>query len=492
MASKDDRDWGDEPMPARRRPWRWVGLLFLLLVVGLAGFYLTWSHRAEQRIAKIVEDLRRAGEPVDPQDLVQRPVPLENDAAADLLAAAAALDDEGAAFKSAMDVDYGMPLSRKHAQALADLVAGEADALERMRAARGKTGADWKIPYQSPMISTLLPHLNHQRSLALLGRAAAVNARLGGDDGKAIEHLRDVLAVGRANDTQPFMVGHLVAVGITAVATQQLGLLAPDLHVSSSGDGGGATPEQVRATIRELLDDGPGEAGVRASLRGERVMLLDTMKLLAERKLDVNAMMGRAPGAKGFPPIPRGLILADAAIVIGQNTDVLKAYEQSPDYQAYLKSAPPFPTAAGGGAKLHFIAGMLLPAHNRFVQQHYRAKADRRLAAVALALRVYAADHDGKYPATLAELVPAYLPAVPIDPFAAGDKRLCYSAEDPSAPVIYSVGENGVDDGGTAAPTNPRRTAPGRWDARDGVLLMAPTPLLMNEEEEKKAEVQGE
>lgn len=490
MGSKDDNDWGDEPLPARRRPWRWVGLLFLLLVVGLAGFYLTWSYRAEQRVAKIVEELRRAGEPVDPQDLVQRPVPLENDAAADLLAAAAALDDEGAAFKAVVDIDYERPLSRKQAKAVADLVAAETDVLERVRSARGKTGADWKIPYQSPMISTLLPHLNHQRSLAHLGRAAALNARLDGDDAKALEHVHDVLAVGRANDTQPFMVGHLVAIGITAVATQQLGLLAPDLRISEAG--GGATPEQVRATVRELLDDAPAEAGIRSSLRGERVMLLDTMKLLAERKLDVNALMGAAPGKKGFPPIPRGLILADAAIVIGQNTDVLKSYEQSSDYQGYLKIAPPLPTAGGGGTKLHFIAGMLLPSHNRFVLQHYRGKADRRLTAAALALRLYAAEHDGHYPTTLDELVPKYLPAVPVDPFAAGGKPLCYSAEDPAAPVLYSVGENGVDDGGTVAPTNPRRASPGRWDSKDGVLQLVSRSLRMTEEQEKKAEAEAE
>ena len=487
-SKRSEIDWDDAPAPARRRPWRWVGLCFLLLVVGLAGFYLAWSKHAERRIARMIEEIRAAGEPVEPQDLVHPPVPLENDAAVDLLAAAAALDENGAAFKAVVEIDYELPLSRKQARAIADLLAAERDVLEHVRAARGKTDADWKIPYQSPMISILLPHLNGQRSLAHVSRAAAVDARLNGDDAAALEHLRDVLTVARASDTQQFMVGHLVSVGITAIATHQLGLMAPDLHVAGGAGAGerAATPEHVRTVIRELLDEGPAEAGIRSALRGERVMLLDTMKLLAERKLDVNAVMGGTPGGpKGFPPIPRGLILADAGIIIGQNTGVLNAHERSPDYATYLKNAPPMPAAVGGGSKLHFIAGMLIPAHNRFVQQHYRSKADRRLTAAALALRLYAADHGGRYPATLDELVPKYLPAVPVDPFAAGSKPLCYLTEDPAAPVLYSVGENGADDGGTAAPANARRARPGRWDGIDGVLQMTPRPLLMTEEEDR-------
>ena len=41
--------------------------------------------------------------------------------------------------------------------------------------------------------------------------------------------------------------------------------------------------------------------------------------------------------------------------------------------------------------------------------------------------------------------VPAYLPAVPTDPLSGGS--ILYKA-DPALPRIYSVGEDGVDDGG--------------------------------------------
>ena len=493
----DVHDHDDEYEPSPRRRWRWVVLFFLLLVVGLAGWYLTWTRAAAKKIAAMTDELRRAGEPVAPQDLVHPPVPLEQDAAIDLREAVALLDQTSPAFKAANEIDTGEPLSRAQAETIAKLVEAERDVLDKIRGARGKPDADWKIPYQSPMLMTLLPHLNDQRSLANLKRYAAVHERLAGNDGAALEHLRDVIAIGRATDSNPFMIGHLVSIGINAIATHHLIGMAPDLAIETAGDGkgGGATPDQVRATIRELLDEARSDRALLDAVRGERVMVLDTMKLLAERKLDARTVMGGGTGPnKGIPPIPRGLILADAGIVIGQNTAVLKALEQSPDYPAYLKNAPPpVPAALKQSPKLHFMASMFLPAYDRFVTQHFRAKADRRLAAVALALRLYAVEHGGKYPATLDELVPDYLPAVPTDPFAAGEKPLRYVVDDPEAPVVYSVGENGTDDGGSEGPTNPRRRAsPGRWEKKDAVVRITPRPLRMTEEEERKAKEQEE
>jgi hypothetical protein len=249
-----------------------------------------------------------------------------------------------------------------------------------------------------------------------------------------------------------------------------------------------ATPEQVRETIAELLDEAASDAGVREAMRGERVMMLDTMKLLAERKMDAAALTGAGPGKGGFNlPVPRGIIFSDAAIVVAHETQVVAAFERSPDYAAYRQNAPGVPAALQKSPTLHFVAGMLMPSLDRFILQQYRSKADRRLAATALALRLYAVDHGGTSPLALDELVPNYLPSVPRDPFAAGDKPLRYSRSDPAAPLVYSVGDDGVDDGGSRTSTRAGRNDAGRWDRRDAVLEMKPMRLLRTAEEEKKA-----
>jgi hypothetical protein len=69
----------------------------------------------------------------------------------------------------------------------------------------------------------------------------------------------------------------------------------------------------------------------------------------------------------------------------------------------------------------------------------------RRAAAVSVALRLYERDHASR-PDTLDALVPDYLPAIPVDPLdpAGGPIRYIPDAEHPR---VYSVGDNGVDDG---------------------------------------------
>jgi hypothetical protein len=52
-----------------------------------------------------------------------------------------------------------------------------------------------------------------------------------------------------------------------------------------------------------------------------------------------------------------------------------------------------------------------------YLYEHYRSVAETRIAATALAIRLYRLDHDMKWPDKLDDLVPQYLPKVPDDPF---------------------------------------------------------------------------
>lgn len=80
-----------------------------------------------------------------------------------------------------------------------------------------------------------------------------------------------------------------------------------------------------------------------------------------------------------------------------------------------------------------------------FETKHTRSVAALRLVITELAVRGYTGTN-GKPPATLAELVPAWLPAVPIDPFS--DKPLLYRVITNSF-LLYSVGPDRKDDQGT-------------------------------------------
>jgi hypothetical protein len=84
----------------------------------------------------------------------------------------------------------------------------------------------------------------------------------------------------------------------------------------------------------------------------------------------------------------------------------------------------------------------------RIIETTRRVLLCNHAAGVGLAVRLYWNDH-GRYPGSLAELVPEYLPAVPLDPMAKGEGRrpLGYLiAENGRRPVVWSVGENGTPD----------------------------------------------
>ena len=78
-----------------------------------------------------------------------------------------------------------------------------------------------------------------------------------------------------------------------------------------------------------------------------------------------------------------------------------------------------------------------------------RSRVQEQTLLIRLALRAYVLEH-GKPPAKLTNLVPSYLSQVPVDPFGKGE------AWRYKAGTAWSVGPDGVDDGGRSVPTRPR------------------------------------
>ena len=79
------------------------------------------------------------------------------------------------------------------------------------------------------------------------------------------------------------------------------------------------------------------------------------------------------------------------------------------------------------------------------------------LAIAAVALKRYRLQN-GSYPDSLATLVPRFLAAVPIDPV--DGRPLRYQRRQAGSFLLYSIGEDGVDDGGDAS--NPNRNPKSR------------------------------
>jgi hypothetical protein len=118
---------------------------------------------------------------------------------------------------------------------------------------------------------------------------------------------------------------------------------------------------------------------------------------------------------------------------------------------------------------------------SRSVSKALRSETDRSLAICAIALKRYAIRR-GKFPATLDVLVPEFLTAVPVDYM--DGRPLKYQLNADGSHTLYSVGEDGRDDGGDMSTTGVETTR-NLWTRRDYVW---PSPALPEEVEAYRKE----
>jgi hypothetical protein len=93
------------------------------------------------------------------------------------------------------------------------------------------------------------------------------------------------------------------------------------------------------------------------------------------------------------------------------------------------------------------LLSLLAPSYDSCAQRLLADRVCVSAAQVAIAFRAFSLAEQ-RAPATLAELVPRLLPAVPQDPFDGAPLRY-----DPKRRLVYSIGANRVDDGGHSRPT---------------------------------------
>jgi len=90
------------------------------------------------------------------------------------------------------------------------------------------------------------------------------------------------------------------------------------------------------------------------------------------------------------------------------------------------------------------ISSLSMPVLTKIYEIDGHATMQFELTMLGFALAEYRAEH-GSYPARLADLVPKYVPKVPLDLF--NDEELHYQPKDDGY-ALWSVGLNGIDDGG--------------------------------------------
>ena len=448
----------DRPDPP---PHWWLkrGLLAAAgLIVALLALRLLAGWNADRRLAAHTAAERAAGRLVDPEDLDDPPLRDGENAAHFYRRAAAAITLTPAEEAAVTRYAYVGPTAA-NLPARRSAVAANRQPLADLRTARELPGVDWGVKYRRPVWKVSLSQLQDQRPMAELLRAAAEVAIANGNSAEAVERLFDLV---RLSDAQwgPTIVAQLVGIGIIRLTADEIQLLLPSLDfqgLNRASTAGAATRPVARRRVLDLihvlLDDRPRQRAAARAVQGDRVMIDDLLHTLA----DESWLLRPAFNAAAASPAP---------------------------WDAPLDRAARNPTAATIPPLVAAVRPMTEPFEFRnlyatspnWVESDARALTDRRLAAVALAAKLYQADHAGQPPPTLDALVPAYLPAVPADPFDPAGGLIRYAPAfrpGPTAapsPRLYSVGEDGLDAGGAGNPAN-------RWTASgDAPFELAPPP----------------
>ena len=114
------------------------------------------------------------------------------------------------------------------------------------------------------------------------------------------------------------------------------------------------------------------------------------------------------------------------------------------------------------------------------IRKTLEAQTQQQMTLTALGIQRYRLK-TGRLPSQLSDLVPGYLAALPRD-FMSGKVLLYRLRPAGDGFLLYSVGEDGKDDGGNAAQQDDKKTYRQIWDGRDGVW-----PSAATEEEARSA-----
>lgn len=303
------------------------------------------------------------------------------------------------------------------------------------------------IAYARDGISTLLPHIQRNREIAMIVHYDALLRAQEGDIDGALASSRACLNAGRSVGDEPLLISMLVRLGIRHEA---LDLVERVLAQGQASQG-------ALETLQRLLEDEESMSLLLIGLRGERAIsdrivqhLYETGgKTLVQRARLVHGLRDDDPSNKKSwysvnteevrMMMPDDLKRQRAAVISYMTKAVeiakLPLEQQPARFKELERSVPDLP----------MLARLMGPAIPKIAPTHFRSQALIRCTIAAVALERYRLLH-GYWPSTLFGLTPALLKAVPLDPFDA--QALRYRLL-PDGVIVYSVGPDGVDNGGT-------------------------------------------
>jgi hypothetical protein len=332
----------------------------------------------------------------------------------------------------------------------------QAGVFERLAALRDQRHFVRPIPSNEKLLNILLPELGNARALTRTGTARQRLAHQAGDDATMLASFEGTLTLARALGRQSTLIDRLVAVAIRAMAFQEL---RTELLERPPG-------EATLVALLRTLDQLDSEPGLELSLEGERLFAMDTIQWTHTDDGRGNGRfiptaVGPLGGVGGGGlPMPSSSIGNLAGFVMPSKKETTRVFNEFYDTAISQSSLTPSERAAGGRTfeawiealpKFQVLPKLLLPAVDKAMISADNSSLDVASTRLMLAIEIHRA-RTGKLPASLADLVPGILPALPVDPWNPDGFVYRPDASQRTGYVLYSKGADGVDNGGTYDP----------------------------------------
>jgi hypothetical protein len=444
------------PKPLWRRVLRRIILAAVLLLILAAAVLSVWDFRVSRRLQSEMARIRAAREPVTFQDLKTRLPKVDEavnaarfyQAGMDLITRSAETGD--------LTVEYGHcstqgPAARPGKKLLAQSRSVLAD--NQLALAMFDNATNLPVCRNDLWIENgigaILPRLSRPRQAARLLSLRTCCLTLEGKSDAAVDSAVTSLRMTRLLDDQPLLIAYLVKIACQTLAFRDAQFVLQF----------GAPSEKALARLQNALLEVDQPREVHDMILGERVYQIETMRTLIAGASDLtpvqapeNLMPERWPQTYRLSPWLKQMALdtlrdSDAVLVAVRNA--------WPAAFNDLKNARP----------IGVFGQILTPAYQHVLVQVGRKMAAGRCTAVAVMIERYRRAHRERLPQTLADLVPAYAAALPLDPFTG--KPLLYR-RDKNDYTVYSVNDDQVDNGGmvdprpATQPTQSDRSSPGK------------------------------
>jgi len=318
---------------------------------------------------------------------------------------------------------------------IAEYVADNNEALDLFHRAAGIEYCRYPINL-SAGLATLLPYLSEMRNAVQLLELEAV---LYADDGNGPEAVLSAIsgfAIARSFVREPITVSQLVRCGCQNTAVSIVEQILNRVELTD-----GQLLELTECVRRsESISD------MSIAFVGERCMGLDFFN----NPGTMNPSGGRiGPIFSLYKAV--GMAEAEAVMYL----DLMDGYMKCIKLPLHERRK----AADAVGAKIqsisqaHVLLHVIMPSLSGVITKDLRTTAFLRTADAALAIQRYRLKAD-KLPDKLADLVPVYLESVPKDTFDGNELR--YKKIEAGF-VVYSIGEDLIDDGGKEQPTGKKK-----------------------------------